>query len=46
MKYHGGEQVNGICVELNRKLDITYSSNNKWALPIEEFEKLLEPKHD
>jgi hypothetical protein len=46
MKYHGGEKVSGICLELNRNLDITYLSNNKWTLPIKEFEKLLSPKND
>ena len=46
MKYHGGEQVNGICVELNRKLSRKYLSNNKWSIPIKEFEQLLNPKYD
>ncbi len=46
LKYHGGEQVSGICIELNRKLSKMYSSNNKWTMPIKEFEKLLSPKYD
>jgi len=46
MKYHGGEQISGICIELNRKLSKMYSSNSKWSLPIKEFEQLLSPAHD
>jgi len=46
MKYHGGEQISGICIELNRKLSKLYSANNKWSLPIKEFEQLLSPVYD
>jgi hypothetical protein len=46
VKYHGGEQISGICIELNRKLSKMYSSNSKWSLPIKEFEKLLSPIYD
>lgn len=43
MKYHGSEKVNGICIDLNRKLSSMYFSDNKWELPINDFEKLLSP---
>lgn len=46
MKYHGGEKVSGICLELNRNLVLSYLSNNKWTLPIKEFQTLLSPKYD
>ena len=32
--------------ELNKNLDLNYLSNNKWTLPIKEFQKLLSPKYD
>jgi hypothetical protein len=46
IKYHGGEKVSGICLELNRNLDLNYLSNNKWTLSIKEFQTLLSPKYD
>lgn len=43
MKYHGSEKVNGICVDLNRKLSWDLHSNDKWVMPIKEFQQLLSP---
>lgn len=43
MKYHGSEKVNGICIDLNRKLSWDYHSNDKWTVPIKDFEKMLSP---
>jgi hypothetical protein len=40
-KYHGGEQIAGMCTDLNRKLLLKYSSDTKWTMPIEEFTQLL-----
>ena len=46
MKYHGGEQISGITVALNRKLSKDIGSNNKWTLPIKDFENILRVKND
>lgn len=41
VKYNGGEQIAGMCLDLNRKLTLKYFSDNKWSMPIEEFTQLL-----
>jgi hypothetical protein len=43
MKYHGSEKVNGICIDLNRKLSGMYFSDNKWSISVDDFKKLLNP---
>jgi hypothetical protein len=43
MKYHGSEKVNGICIDLNRKLSGMYFSDDKWSIPVTDFENLLSP---
>lgn len=43
MKYHGSEMVNGICLDLNRKLSYELHSNDKFLLPVKDFERMLAP---
>jgi hypothetical protein len=46
MKYHGGEKIGSMCVEINRRLSNLYASNGKWSMPVDLFEKSLRPIND
>jgi hypothetical protein len=43
LKYHGSEQLGGLCIELNRKYSTKFRTTSTWEIPIKQFEEMLAP---
>ena len=43
LKYHGSEQLAGRCIDLNRKYSTKFRTTRTWEIPVNDFEKMLEP---
>jgi hypothetical protein len=43
LKYHGSEQLGGMCIELNRKYSTKFRTTSTWEIPVKQFEEMLNP---
>jgi hypothetical protein len=43
LKYHGSEQLGGLCIELNRKYSTKFRTTSIWEIPVNKFKEMLQP---
>jgi hypothetical protein len=43
LKFHGSEQLSGLCMDLNKKYSKKFRTTSTWEIPIKQFEEMLNP---